>query len=654
MTPPPDKGPATVFSGLLSRIDLLCMGLDVVVFWGLVRAGFTFNLSHLISFMTAAGIAAALKCRQKGQQSLPVEGFGWLWPAALTALAALFLRAGPLAFLVERMAWPPCTAIFFPALAAGTVNAAGWRYGVMPTVAGRLYETRAQTVLIRALLVYTLLLKLFYLGLLELLHEEGYYWNYSQHLDLAYLDHPPMVGWVSYALTSLFGNTEFAVRLGPFLLWFIGAFYLHRLTRSVFDRETAARALLLFAVLPYFFGSSFVLLPDASLVACWAAALYYLHRMLINADGRAFIGIGIFIGLGLLSKYTMALLGLAALAFVVADPPSRRWLKRPETWMAIAVATVLFLPVIVWNADMEWASFRFQSTRRAGGSFDFDLPDLLGAVLVLITPTGFLAAMAVFRARGLPGTGSGPGAQGNAEQRSMRLLLTLTVVPLSVFVLFSLFRNTKLIWTGPVWLGILPLMGAMMSPGTLKPKKRLPVLGPRPWTITAVAVLLIYGAGFHYLCLGLPGVPMAKNALGQGWRDIACQVEAVVEEIEDRTGHRPLVVGMDKDRINSWLAFYRGKCGRTTPEKAYSGSRAHETSGRHIFGKISGMYRFWFPTEVHRGKTLVLVGRKHKDLTGPAIEGRIERGGEIKELTAEIEGSVIRKNFYRIVEGYRP
>ena len=66
------------------------------------------------------------------------------------------------------------------------------------------------------------------------------------------------------------------------------------------------------------------------------------------------------------------------------------------------------------------------------------------------------------------------------------------------------------------------------------------------------------------------------------------------------------------------------------------------------------MYLFWFPTEVHRGKTLVLVGRKPKDLMGPEIESRIIKGGEIKELTAEIDGKVIRKNDYRIVEGYNP
>ena len=614
-----------LFKGLFSLVDILGIIVDIILFWVFIHLTTAFNLSQILSLLAGAGITAALKYK-KGALAGTLAGQSWLWPAVLTTLAALFLRAGLLAVPVQRLSWPPYLAILLPALVSGVVNAVGWRHGVIPSILGQLYTAQSQSVLMPALIGYGLLLKLFYLGLPELLHEEGYYWNYGQHLDIGYLDHPPMVGWVSYSWTRLFGSTEFAVRLGPYVLWFIGAAYIYRLACSIFDRETGMRTLMLFTVLPYFFGVSFVLLPDAPLVACWAAALYYLHRMLVHKDRQAFIGIGIFIGLGLLSKYTMVLLGFSAFVFVMVDPSSRKWLTRPGLWIAIAIAAFVFLPVIIWNANHEWASFFFQSTRRAGGSFDFDLPDMIGAVVVLLTPTGFMAAIAIARSKGLPGPAGNSATNRDVEKRSIRLLLTLTFLPVLVFVLASLFRNTKLIWTGPPWLGILPIMGAMMSPQMLKYRKRLPIFGPRPWTITAITLVLLYGAGFHFLGLGFPGVPFPKHMLGKGWPEIACQVESIVEDIEVRTGQRPLVVGMDKDRINSWLAFYRGKCGQQAGGKDRSGSGAYETSGRHIFNKRSGMYRFWFPDEVHTGKTLVLVGRKHKDLTGSRIKSRIRKG----------------------------
>jgi dolichol-phosphate mannosyltransferase len=321
--------------------------------------------------------------------------------------------------------------------------------------------------------------------------------------------------------------------------------------------------------------------------------------------------------------------------------------------LAIAIAALIFAPVLIWNADHEWVSFHFQSIRRVSGSFDFDLPDLIGAVLVLITPTGLMAAVAIARSKRFFEAVSKPGAPVDIARRTYRLLVMLTAIPLLVFVFFSLFRNTKLIWTGPLWLGILPLMAAMMSSGMKKNKKRLPVFGPRPWTKTAIILILLYGAGLHYLSPGIPGIPFPSKMLGQGCYDISCQVEAIVEEIEGASGTRPLVVGMDVDRINSWLAFYRGKCGRRAGGYR-SNSGAGETAGEHLFGGDSGMYPFWFPREEQAGKTMVLVGEEEKELTGPRIYSRIKSGGKIEELTAKAKGRTNRRNYYRIVDGYQP
>ena len=55
-------------------------------------------------------------------------------------------------------------------------------------------------------------LRLIYGAQVELMPEETYYWNYSRHLDIGYLDHPPMVGWLIGCGTAVFGDTEFGVR----------------------------------------------------------------------------------------------------------------------------------------------------------------------------------------------------------------------------------------------------------------------------------------------------------------------------------------------------------------------------------------------------------------------------------------------------------
>jgi dolichol-phosphate mannosyltransferase len=176
-------------------------------------------------------------------------------------------------------------------------------------------------------------------------------------------------------------------------------------------------------------------------------------------------------------------------------------------------------------------------------------------------------------------------------------------------------------------------------------KLKWPVFGRQPYAGTLVFLLLFYGAALHYLSLGLPGVPYPVNLLGLGWRDLALQVEEMVDLIDTQAGQRPLVVGMDTDRINSWLAFYRGRGGH---------QGANETGGRHLFGMTSGMYAFWFPETALRDKTLVLVGRKPEDLTDPRVDAHIRQGGEVHEITARKSGQVVRRNYWRVVSGYHP
>ncbi|MBT4089283.1 MAG: hypothetical protein HOE30_12390, partial [Deltaproteobacteria bacterium] len=37
--------------------------------------------------------------------------------------------------------------------------------------------------------------RLFFAVYLRLVDDEAYYWEWGQHLDWSYLDHPPMTGW---------------------------------------------------------------------------------------------------------------------------------------------------------------------------------------------------------------------------------------------------------------------------------------------------------------------------------------------------------------------------------------------------------------------------------------------------------------------------
>lgn len=185
---------------------------------------------------------------------------------------------------------------------------------------------------------YTILLRLIYLGNIELLQEEAYYWNYSRHMAAGYLDHPPVIALLIRLGTQLFGNNEFGVRIGAFMCWFGTSFFTYRLTRSIFNSDTAFRAIILAASLPIFFSVALVNTPDAPLIACWSAALYFFYRALVLQENRAWYWAGISLGIGLASKYTIVFLGPAVLLYMVADSSARKWFFKPQPYLAAILA----------------------------------------------------------------------------------------------------------------------------------------------------------------------------------------------------------------------------------------------------------------------------------------------------------------------------
>lgn len=606
---------------------LLALMLDLTVTLSLLRVGCPSALAVCGGLLAHAVVRAMMLRGSTRSAGLPLYRGAMLMLTGGVFIATLRLGIfdlvnGPypmLAALLAAVSTSLLGALCFPSL--------------LPWLSNKDARTDPPAKAIWIVVACVFALRAIYAVHIELLPEEAYYWNYAQHMDIGYLDHPPMVAWLIASTTALLGHSEFGVRFGAMVCSVITSFAIYRTALNTVRASEARYALLLAQLLPFLFMSGLLMTPDAPLSAAWAVAVYYLERAIVAGKARAWWAVGIAIGLGLLSKYTIALLGVATLVYLVSEPRARHWLTRIEPYGAALLALLIFSPVIYWNSQHEWASFAFQTMQRLAERPRFALPALIGGMLVVITPIGAIAAARILARRGVA-------ADCTTHPEAGRLLKTLTWVPLAVFVLFSLRHAVKLDWTGAPWIAALPLLAC-----TLGRTQPLTPRLQRMWPGMLATLLLVYPLLFCYLAGHFPGVGYGTHAelVPVGWRALGAQVAVLSDAELASTGHRPLVIGMDRYATASELAYYTP----VRPEAV-----AYSSSG-HLFGGMGLMYERWFRVAEQQGRSLLLISWRKEPLTQASVTGTGKELTPISEGAIRQDGRLVHPYYYRILRDYR-
>jgi len=165
------------------------------------------------------------------------------------------------------------------------------------------------------------------------------------------------------------------------------------------------------------------------------------------------------------------------------------------------------------------------------------------------------------------------------------------------------------------------------------------------WMPTILGLLLIYGAGLHYLVLGLPGVGYDKHieVIPVGWRDLSAHILETADAYREKTGIEPLIVGMDRYAIASELSFYGGAHMAT----------GLQTANSHLFGGMGLMYGQWLPPKSQDGRNLLLVAFSPGELDDKFIRARVESLGPIEDDALTRDGVLIRHYYHRMAFNYR-
>jgi len=290
------------------------------------------------------------------------------------------------------------------------------------------------------------LLRLVYASEFDLRTDEAYYWTWSKETVLCFLDHPPMIAWFIRFGTTIFGDTNLGARFGGIVALGVTELLIADIVRRVtHDVRWGLLAVLMCEATPYYGLLMAKVEPDVALIPFATAMLWSLVRLAETKDGRWWLAAGFFFGGALSSKYTAVLLLPAVAAFALIPDWRWRWLRSPYPWLGVLLALVVFSPVLWWNAENGWASFRFQAVRAgASGSLSLrTIADLFALQLGQVGPV-MLAVI-------LPGTVIL--ALGGLRRREpVAILLSASVlVPMLYFLERSLTLRVGDTWPMFVW-----------------------------------------------------------------------------------------------------------------------------------------------------------------------------------------------------------
>ncbi len=299
---------------------------------------------------------------------------------------------------------------------------------------------------VAALITALTALRVIYASLLDLRTDEAYYWTWSKENVLSFLDHPPMIAWFIRFGTAIFGDTNFGVRFAGVLAMGVMQLLLADIVRRVTHDFRAVVVAVLMPEAALYYGLLMAKVsPDVALIPFATAMVWALVRLAESDDGRWWLAAGAFAGLALLSKFTAGLMLPAVAAFMLVPRWRGRWLRSLYPWLAALIAFVLFLPVLIWNMQHDWASFRFQLVRatathewslRTLGEFIGLQFGLVGFILLPVVLTGVaLTAWRGYR-RGEP---------------VAILLSTAVIVPFCYFLWKSLSLRVGDTWPMFIW-----------------------------------------------------------------------------------------------------------------------------------------------------------------------------------------------------------
>lgn len=384
-------------------------------------------------------------------------------------------------------------------------------------------------ILIGGLLIFRVLMLFFSASGLH--GDEAQYWAWSLTPDFGYYSKPPLIAWIIWITTSIFGHEEWAVRLASPFLHMATAILTYLTASRLFSPKAGLVASALYILMPGVALSASLISTDAALLLFVALFLHAWVRLREQTSWRWVIVLGAALGLGLMAKYAMIYVLPAFTLALLFDAKTRQSVLGLKGLAAAGVTALIITPNLLWNQRNSFATLQHTTDNANMGDGvqlnPLELVEFVVGQLGVFGPITFiLLLVALWQVR--------------RDRSAFRIwLAVLVLTPLLVICVQALLSRANANWAAAAYAAAPVLLGA--------------------WAVQSRAAMRWVGAGLALnllLCVVPPLVltsPTLVNQLGfanavkrqRGWPET---VAAISERFE--TGDYAAVA------VDNRLMFY--------------------------------------------------------------------------------------------------
>ncbi len=300
-----------------------------------------------------------------------------------------------------------------------------------------LYEIAQSSILLLLAITFIRLYFNYKLNL-DLHFDEAQYWAWSKDLDWGYYSKPPMIAWIISFFTSICSDKELCIRSASPLLHLITTFFIGATAYRLEGIKAAGLACFIYILMPGVAVSSMMVTTDVPLLL-FASILMYFSVIILSAeklDLKAYLLLGIAIGLSMMSKYAILMLLLGMTFGIFLSKGLYERISRKGLLLAVFVSLIIVSPNVIWNYINGFVTFQHTLDNANMGALNLSIKRVfffLFSQSAVFGPVSIIFMLfALFRLSKINGI--------------LRVLLVTSFFPLIIISLSAFFSKANMNW----------------------------------------------------------------------------------------------------------------------------------------------------------------------------------------------------------------